>query len=195
MKRALTPRRLMLACTAAAGIVAAHALDYLVVLPDDHLRRRTLALSGHGYLPRAVVIAISGAILAALAAAALGLARGRGRDIPPLDYASAATRIAALQVGGFLTLEIVERLATGSRFGHHSPALIAVGVGLQVFFSFVGALILRIVSCAAEAVARALAPRPPARAPARLEPTPRADRAHDFRFSSSSRVRAPPHAA
>src|SRR5438045_3715558 len=104
-RRTATP---ILAAFAAAGLVGAHVLAYVIALPDAAVRAAMLRGTGHGYLSAAGVVAVLAAIFGSFAAAALGARSGRAA---PVAWRHAALRIAAVQTAAFVVLEIAERAA------------------------------------------------------------------------------------
>src|SRR5206468_495885 len=95
-------RRVLPLTAAAAGVVLAHAADYVLLYPDPGQRGRELSATGHGYWPVAVGVA------AALGAGLLVLAAGRGVRRRATALPSVA-RLAGLQMVLFITVEVVER--------------------------------------------------------------------------------------
>lgn len=150
-------RAVVLYATAAAGLIGGHLLGYLAVAPDLGPRSVLLASTGHAYLSKAVVLAVAAAIVAAVAAAVLGATRVRGgTHLGASGPGSIGIRLAALQLLGFVALEVGERIMTGASLADLATVL-ALGIPLQVLVAVVGALLLSLVARAAEAVARALA--------------------------------------
>jgi hypothetical protein len=120
---------------AAGGMVLGHVLAYLIAFPVGAARHRHLMEAGHDSFHTVVTVA---GLLAGAAAAAVvvrGLRTG-GRTSAPL-----ARSLAALQVGGFLLLEVIER------HGRIDLALadpgVRVGVLVQVVVALALALLLR----------------------------------------------------
>jgi hypothetical protein len=158
--------RRSVAIVAIAGVVIAHAVDYLVVYRGDAAREHQLAETGHGYWPLAVALALVATLVAAASAAGrggmLGLARptAESERLPMLrDIA----RLSLLQVLLFSAVEVLERLAVGLA----PPTVLqtpefAVGIGLQVVVAVVALDLVERLSetvVRAAVAARALRPR------------------------------------
>src|SRR5688572_32322966 len=99
-------RTLILTAMAACGLLGAHVLDYILVVPDPAHRHDLLLRSGHGYLPRAIAITAVAGLVAALASAAIGLKSGRHSKVTAGDLAI----LAGMQTGAFIALEALERI-------------------------------------------------------------------------------------
>lgn len=177
-RRAL--RVLWLAGLALAGVVAGHAIAYTIALPDPEARSALLATTGHGYWRAAVAAGLS----AGLCSAAAFLAH-RARDAARSSVSASglppwlAPRLAAVQIGLFVAIELAERLGAGSPLhGLVSHGLLWRGVLGQVLVAAVATLILRWLAHLAEFVGRLVAggrrphrrlvrfPRPASDAPA-----------------------------
>ena len=141
-----------LALFAAAGLVGAHVVAYVIALPDAAVRSAVLRMTGHGYFSAAVVVATVAGIFGSAAAAAVGF-RG-GRRAPPIRWRAAALRIALVQVGAFCVLEFAERAAAGGPVSL-SPKLLAVGVAVQIAIAVVAAIVLVLIARVATLAARA----------------------------------------
>ena len=142
----------------------AHAADYVLLYPDPRQRSRELSATGHGYWPVAVGVA------AALGAALLALVAVRGSRRRAVAMPSMG-RIAALQMGIFTTVEVVERASVGvSPLPFLHSAQLAVGLGLQVVAAAACIFLLSRVERAARRVADLLRPRVPASPRARSWP-------------------------
>jgi hypothetical protein len=177
--------------TAVVGLVGGHLLGYVLLTPNPAERASLLARTGHGYLPKVVILAMGAAVLAGIAAAILGAARARSRT-GPLGVRGTTLRLAVLQVAGYILLEVLERLLAGHPLGHLTAALL-LGIPLQVLVAAVGGLVLSLVARAAQALARALGRRPTRRLqPAPLRPFP-VERALPHRpFPAPRVIRGPP---
>jgi hypothetical protein len=173
-------------------LVAAHLLDYFVVVRSGIHRTEVLEATGHRYLPGATVAALGVAFVAVLAATALGFVRGRGGDESRLGIGGVALRLSVVQVLGFVGLEIVERLVAGASLVHLTGSLLAVGIGLQVAVACAGAILLRLIGRVAEAVGRSFRIRPGGRPAPRAVSLPRGERVPRLLFTHSRSVRAPP---
>lgn len=137
-----------------AGVVLAHGLDYLLVIPSTRERARELAATGHAWWSSAPAAAVAaGCVAVALAAAGGGMravfaarpARGGRGDVLP---------VALGQVTVFTVLELSERLGA-----HRSPLellhgpLFLTGVVLQVAVAWAAVALLRLVERAGATVA------------------------------------------
>lgn len=144
-------RGIVLFAMAAAGLVGGHVLGYMVLAPDARQRGALLSLTGHWYLSKAFALAVAAAIVAGVASALLGAARGRldGRR-------TMALRLAGLQVLSFVVLEVTERLLAGGSLGELLGPVLAIGIPLQVLVAVLGVLVLALVAGTAAAVVRAL---------------------------------------
>jgi hypothetical protein len=171
MSRAL--RSLVLFATALAGLVGGHLLGYLFAVPDAGERDALLARTGHSYLSKAVIVALAATIVAGAAASVLGAARARRPGRGPLSYRSVAIHLVALQLTGFLLLELAERLLVGIPGADLLGPVLVLGLPLQALVAAAGALVLILVARTAEAVVRALArPGFPAEAQPAAPPAP-----------------------
>jgi hypothetical protein len=95
----------------AVGMVLGHWLSYLLAAPRATVRARLLAATGHGYW----LVAVRAAVVCAVAALAGVLIRAmaeRLRGEAPGSGGPGATAVAlgAIQVGGYVAMEVVERL-------------------------------------------------------------------------------------
>jgi hypothetical protein len=135
---------------AAAGVLAGHRLAYLVVDPDPVVRDAVLHRTGHAYLSFASELA-SVVALVGLAALVLGRVMQPGRPAPgPREL---ITRLAGFQVLAFVSMEVIERVASAAGLGDLTQILPA-GVAIQLLLSVVTGLVLGlVVRCADRAVA------------------------------------------
>ena len=173
------------------GLVGGHLLGYLLLTPNPGARASLLARTGHGYLPKVVVLAMGAAVLAGIAATLLGAARARSRAAP-LGVRDTIVRLAALQMTGYVLLEVLERLLAGHSLGHLGAALL-LGIPLQILVAAVGGLVLAVVARVAQAVARALGRRPTARfRPVVLRPFPVGRALPHRSFPAPRGIRGPP---
>jgi hypothetical protein len=144
--------RLLLGGIAAAGVVASHSLAYLLASPDPHVRAELLEATGHDNF--GVVIALA---LGVLVAGLLRFASGRAwtltdRRVSEL-YAATVPRLLALQLGGFVTLEMIERVLMGLTPLHivSEPAVL-IGLLLQAGAALIGAGLLILFAKTLESV-------------------------------------------
>lgn len=152
-------RLLTLFASAAAGLVGAHLLGYLVVAPGDTARSFLLTTTGHGYLSRAITLAVASAVLAGLTSAVLGVLRASRPGWSRADWPGLAVRLSLLQVAGFLVLEIAERLLAGAPLADLGGPVLVVGVPLQVIVAMLGAAVLALIERAAAVVTTSLGGR------------------------------------
>src|SRR5919109_779376 len=134
--------RLWLGGLAAGGVVAAHALAFLVVAPDPVRREQLLDATGHKGWPLVVSVLMGVLVVGLVGFAADSLRRGRIARVP----LGTVGRLIFLQGVGFVLLEGLERLATGRGLGAlvelPSEPVIAIGLALQVLLAFAGAMLL-----------------------------------------------------
>jgi hypothetical protein len=177
---------------ATAGILTGHWLTYLLDVPQGQLRASELASTGHGYLPVAGQLAT---VCMALTLASIFLGRvirpsaGRAPTIVALT-----ARLAALQAGAFVAMELVERAVAGAGFADllHG-GLLPLGVALQLTLAVVGAVLLRMVLRAADLVAASVHARAGLPRPASLTLVLLASRRHArTAVTGGPGVRAPP---
>jgi len=156
--------------SAVLGLVAGHAIAYLIAIPDAHRRAAVLQNTGHAYLPILVEI---GLILAVAGAASIVMrALGSRARLHEGSVAETAVALGALQVGAFVVLEVVERLVTHMPLHELvSDHLLAVGVLVQLGVAVVGALVLRAMARTAARLASVFA-APRTLRPAGLIPLP-----------------------
>jgi hypothetical protein len=153
-------RRLLLLAAAVTGVVAAHAADYALSLPDPARRSHELAATGHGYWPVAVALAV----VASVGTVLLSVRRGLDLGVAVVPARLTVGTLAGAQVALFLVVECVERLGVGvdPRPFLRSPQL-ALGVVLQVAVAVAAVAVLRLVERGARTVAgilrRARVPR------------------------------------
>jgi hypothetical protein len=185
-------RPITLVATAGAGLVGAHALDYMIVLRDGASRHHTLVSTGHGYFSDAVVLAVAAGVVAMLSSAFLGYRRGTGRSDRPVPFAWLAARLSLLQVAGFILLELGERAAAGAPLDHLTGPLMAAGLLLQVAVAIVGAGVLVLLGRAAELIGSGLAARWAAERSPGYGVGPADLRLAQTPFARPGQVRAPP---
>jgi hypothetical protein len=139
---------------AGIGVALGHWLTYAINVPDPHARAAVLAQTGHGYLP----LATSSAVVVGGAALAFVFLRRLMRRDRSEWVQSEFSWMAAFQVGAFMTMEVVERVAAGASVTHllNGPTL-PVGVAIQLVIALVGVLLLRYVLRAADAIIRSIA--------------------------------------
>jgi hypothetical protein len=142
---------------ALGGVLMGHTVTYRLLLPDAHARAVELARSGHAYLAGADAVAT---VVALVALAALFLGSLLGSD----DAATGtiAWRLVAFQVAAFTSLEVLERVVSGSGSARLLPVLL-IGLPVQALVAGAIAVLARLVLRAAEHIGHAS----PATAPPR----------------------------
>jgi hypothetical protein len=187
--------RLPVAGAAVAGAAFAHALLYLVEVPDTKARNAVLAATGHAYWSVAVAAAIVLGLAAAGSTAIRHFRHGRAEvSLAPDRVDRLALRLALYQSAIFVVQEGVERLAAGGSSGDLTAAsnLLLTGIAVQVLVALGVAAVLAGLGRAAEAVGRALraaGTASPGRAPARRPARPvRGSRL----LGGPAAIRAPP---
>jgi hypothetical protein len=183
-------RRPVLLAVASAGLLLGHTLTYLIASPQADRRASLLAHTGHGYLGLITEPILAFAVVATLALFLRGLTHPAGEVRP----GSVAVSLIALQCAGFVSMEIVERVASGASLTALLHAwILPVGLLAQ---SVVGALsgwLLHLVVRAAEIVAEALAAARVFPQPASIAvPKDRAFVVHGLRAARAHGQRAPP---
>jgi hypothetical protein len=161
-----TLRGLPLVAVASGGVVLGHWLSYLLGLPSAHLRAEVLRATGHGYWQSGVEMAVALVVVALAAIAVRQFRAASAVGLPAVDGPGrVALRLAGIQVLGFSTLEMGERIAAGAPVSgmlqHH---LFVLGLLVQVAVAAAVAVILFLFCRAVGVIARALAaprfPRP-----------------------------------
>jgi hypothetical protein len=154
-RRSIRPSTLL--GLALGGVLLGHTVTYRLLMPDAHARAVELARSGHGYLAGANAIGVVAAIVA-LAALFLGrLLRTDGAATWQVAW-----RLLGFQIAAFSAMEVLERGASGSGFTRLAPVLL-VGLPVQAVTAVAIAFVARLLSRAAERVARS--PRLPVEPP------------------------------
>lgn len=148
---------------ALGGAAAAHALAYVVAVPDPHQREAVLHATGHGYWIAFVPVAV-GALVAGLCGLILS---ADGRATATSLFRRTAARLVPLQVFGFVAIEVTERAVAGTAPAEifQEPAVL-IGIVLQALVAIVGAGLLvafraaidRLRGSRRRAVARASSP-------------------------------------
>jgi hypothetical protein len=143
----------ILATSAAAGLVGAHLIAYLVALPDAAVRSGMLRATGHGYFSAAIVVATVAGIFGVLAAAAVGFRAGETGEHLTLRWRDAALRIAAVQTAAFVVLEMAERAAANVPPLTISPRLLLTGFAVQIVLAAAAALLVTLIARVSAAAA------------------------------------------
>jgi len=172
---------------AAGGLMLGHWAVYLLREPDVHARTRLLAATGHALLPQLAVLTV-----AALVVGVCVLPYG-ARATSPGAWRPLARHLVALQCGGFVCLELAERLwvHAGGGIAHLlGDPTIAAGLVLQVPIGVVAALLLALLLRLAPVRVPPAAAGAPPRPPAGHGPAPRL---HTQRPGQEARsLRGPP---
>ena len=139
--------RLSLGLIAAAAMLGSHWAAYFLAAPDPHDRAHLLQASGHSYWPTAITLALGAAVIGLIAFVGSRL-RPEVRTSRSLIFAGALPRFLTLQVGGFLLLEVVERLTSGHGLVLTGMFLtiLLVGVVVQVGAAIVCSLLLALIA-------------------------------------------------
>lgn len=185
-------RHVVLFATAAAGLVGGHLLGYLFLASDGAARRSILAQTGHGYLSKAVALAAGAAIIAGIAASALGAARAQRVVREPSGLRGIFVPLAVLQGTAFVALETGERLLAGASLTDLAGPVV-IGLPLQATVALVAGLLLAALAGTVEAVVRALTgPRLQTQSSERPIPVPTWWPAHRRVVGDGRLTRAPP---
>lgn len=145
------------ALVAAAGLFAAHTLDYLIAFREPIHRLYVLDRTGHGYLPSVAGLAVAAAVVAVLLTVVAGV---RGRNDPP-RLRNLFAWLAVCQTGGFILLEVSERFVAGLPAHHLLSPVLPLGIVLQVAVAAVVAATLRVIVRASRALVRSSRRRTP----------------------------------
>jgi hypothetical protein len=178
---------------AAGGLVAGHFLTYVLVAPATAHRAALLRATGHAYFSKALAAA------AALGAIAMGLSAARGwarrfASRPALGWRELATAMAAVQLAGFVALEILEREIVRTSVGGIG-AVLPAGFAVEAAVAAVVATLLCLTVRAAETIARAVSARTMRRPRGSISsPAPRVRTVRPILelLSSTIAVRGPP---
>jgi hypothetical protein len=132
---------------ALGGVVAGHALTYLVIRPDARQRTDLLAATGHSYLHP-----VAGVLLTCAAVALVAFVIGR-----LIEGRSSSRRLSrdlvTLQVAAFVGMEIAERVAAGAPLSDLARIL-PLGIAIQVVIAIaIGALLHRLARGLESAIA------------------------------------------
>jgi hypothetical protein len=171
------------------GCTRAHAVAYLIAYPDEQRRTTLLALTGHTYLRHASIVAV----VAAAAALTLSVARGL-RNEKTERWWGAIPRISALQIGAFVSVEMLERVAVGLRPTSGLGRIAVIGVAVQFSMGVIVATVLALARRAGRTIAD-IAERElrPARRSIRTFVAADASLRFVPLFALAESTRAPPH--
>src|SRR5687767_10428021 len=145
--RPVARARITLGSIAAAAMLGSHWVAYLLAAPDPHERAHLLQSAGHSYWPSAVTIAAAAALIGLISFIGSRL-KPESRGSRAQVFAHALPRLLGLQVGGFLLLEVVERLVSGHGLavGDMLATILVVGVAVQVGAALLCALFLVLIA-------------------------------------------------
>ena len=152
--------RSLLAGLAAAGVVVAHTIAYLLAVPDPNLRAAFLFMTGHeGW--SLVVAAAAGILTFGLSGFVISATTSNPRT-ETLTVRSIAIRLAGLQVIGFMALEMAERLLDGRSIAElMTEPVVVIGLLIQFAVAVAGAFLLVGFAWAVDTLLhRRWAPRP-----------------------------------
>jgi hypothetical protein len=163
--------RLPLTGVAVAGAVVGHMVAYVLAVPSPTVRVALLGATGHAYW----TAAIAAAVVLGLASLATTLGRRfragllAGRPQPADRLGRVAGQLAGFQLAIYLVQEMLERLEVGiPAHALLDSRLLVTGVVVQTAIALALAVLLVAAGRVAEAVGRALRPRP-----RRVKPTGR----------------------
>jgi hypothetical protein len=163
--------RLPLTGVAVAGAVVGHMVAYVLAVPSPTVRVALLGATGHAYW----TAAIAAAVVLGLASLATTLGRRfragllASRPQPAERLGRVAGQLAGFQIAIYLVQETLERLEVGiPAHALLDGRLLVTGVVVQTAIALALAVLLVAAGRVAEAVGRALRPRP-----RRVKPTGR----------------------
>jgi hypothetical protein len=139
---------------ALGGVLLGHTVAYRLLLPDAHTRALELAASGHGYLSGANVVGLVASV-AALATLFLGGVLRTNETAP--RHLSA--RLVGFQLAAFLTMEVLERIASAGDV-QHLPSVLVIGLPVQALIALLVALVVWLLLRVAASIADLLFPAP-----------------------------------
>lgn len=155
-------RRTLLALTV-AGVVAGHFLAYILDPEQGHA-----AAAHHRYWPIATVIAVAAGLAGTLW---LLVPHVRQGGIPRPRVIPVAMRLAVLQVGLFLGIEVMERAVSGGEAAAFLGTSLAwIGAAMQVAVAVAVAVMARALAGVAEALGVSVGARRSASPTPRLRP-------------------------
>lgn len=172
------------------GLLGGHQLAFALVYRDPSAIAHALADTGHGWAWMAPLLLATAAFVA--------LVTGIRGGSPVTRFRTRVAVLAAIQVGAFLGMEVVERLAHGTHPANLGTVLVenlgwavlALGVVLQLALAFLLAILSAVVDRIVQAL-RAAAVRWP-RATAGRRPTVVVRVAHSIDRAGAAGPRAPP---
>ncbi|MEX0984606.1 MAG: hypothetical protein WD096_06105 [Actinomycetota bacterium] len=131
-----------------AGLALGHAITYAGPSPHAIAREAWLMATGHGYVPGLNRLGLAAGLVV------LGAAFLRGLSVRSAEQGSGwlTRRLVAIQLTGFLLIEVTERLISGARYAdlvHVLPVGLAVQVGIAIGSVRIVRLMLRTGAAAA----------------------------------------------
>ena len=132
-------RRLAAVALASFAVLVAHDAAYRVVFTDPHERAHEMHASGHGwweYAPQLSLVLIVAAFLATVA--------GAGRRSRRVNRSS----FVAVAAGGYVTLELVERIPNADHHGLVEWRTLLIGAVFAAVGGFLASLALPVVEAA-----------------------------------------------
>jgi hypothetical protein len=125
----------------AAGLAIGHGISYWIAIPDPIQRAVILQRTGHAYLH---VFADAALILATAAIVTSALRALREGPDGRSETFRLAWRVGAVQVAGFLAMEVGERVASHATFMDLlNDRILATGVVVQLLVATLSVLLLR----------------------------------------------------
>jgi hypothetical protein len=143
---------------ASFGIVAAHCLAYLLMVPDPEDRALFMDATGHHFWGLVCALGL-GAGVAGMSGVLVRFFDPSTTGHPKVNlFGFAAPRLMALQVGGFALLETTERIVLEN--GAHATVepVVLVGLALQATVALVSALILCLLTKTLQALLAGTSP-------------------------------------
>ena len=137
-----------------AGLAIGHGLSYWIAIPDPIQRAVVLRETGHAYLH---VLADLALILATAAVVTSALRALREDPDGRSPTSRLAWRVGAVQVAGFLAMEIAERVASHVSFTDLlTDRILAIGVVVQLVIAALSVVVLRWIAAATARLASLL---------------------------------------
>jgi len=186
-----TGTRLAAIGIASGGVLLSHWLTYLTQVPNAADRASVLGGTAHGYLSVAGELAT---VLVAVTVGAMFVGRIVAAGAGPTPGRSLAVRLAVLQSGTFLGMEVLERLLAGAPLDELRGTILPFGVAINIVVALLGAFLVRSVLRVADRVAAGVPGRTirtPLRAVARVT-SPAAGRMRRRPSLGPRAVRGPP---
>jgi hypothetical protein len=150
--------RFGLVLVALSGLLAGHAVSYVVAAPDPHERAALLAVTGHSQHGAFGTLALAAGV-AALIGIVMQRVRTRAVAAAPLSTGRVAVLLWAAQTAGFVLLEAWERGhgVAGAAELAGEPAFL-IGLGAQLAVALVATALVVLVRATVDALLRLLTP-------------------------------------